>query len=71
MQNIRGKTEHDAIKAEMHYCEENHCPECGCGWYGNKNYCGEGYRTCYDCGQEYWLDIKYTKPAERRELPQS
>jgi len=36
----RGKTEAEADIKGMHYSKHNHCPECGCPWYGNKNYCG-------------------------------
>ncbi len=67
--NIRGYTEKQAKENGMHYSEDRHCPECGCPWYGNKNYCGEGHRTCCDCHQEYWLCIKYKDVADRRELP--
>jgi hypothetical protein len=65
----REKTEDDAIAAGMHYEYDCECPECGCPWSANKDLCGEGYRTCYDCTQEWWTDIDYKNPAERRELP--
>jgi hypothetical protein len=65
----RGKTESDAVAGEMHYAEENECPGCGCPWYANKDYCGEGHRTCYDCTQEWWEDIAYNDRAPRRDLP--
>jgi hypothetical protein len=67
----RGKTEADAIAAEMHYSDDQECPECGCPWYANKNLCGEGHRTCYDCTQEWWTNVSYTEPAQRRELPEA
>tara|TARA_R110000744_G_scaffold301066_2_gene410192 strand:- start:1211 stop:1429 length:219 start_codon:yes stop_codon:yes gene_type:complete len=64
----KGYTKILAIENGMHHSNEVHCPECGCDWYGNKNYCGDGHRTCVDCDQEYWTDIKYEETAERREL---
>lgn len=72
--DIRNYTEATAIKNGMsreHDLNQTttHCPECGCPWYGNENHCGEGHRTCCDCYQEWWLHIKYTDPAELRELP--
>jgi hypothetical protein len=65
----RGYTERRAIDAGMHYSEEQHCPECGCPWYGNKDYVSEGHRTCCDCYQEWWTDIEYKHTVPRRELP--
>ena len=57
-----------AIDSGMHHSEDKHCPECGCPWYGNKNLCGDGYRTCYLCGQEWWEDVTYKHSAIRKEL---
>ena len=62
------KTETAAINAGMNYDEDKHCPECGCTWYGNKNLCGDGYRTCYLCGQEWWTDVTYEHSVARKEL---
>jgi len=62
------KTLSQAIKAGMHYSESLQCPECGCPWYGNKNDVGEGHRTCFNCFQEWWIDINYRNPAKRKEL---
>lgn len=62
------KTLQQAISAGMYHSYTHCCPECGCDWYGNKNLLGEGSRECFNCGQEYWLDVKYTNPAERKEL---
>lgn len=39
-----------------------YCPECGSVEYVNKNLLGEGYRCCRDCGQDWWLNIKYDLP---------
>jgi len=36
------------------------CPECGCSDYYNPDELGEGYRTCVECGQEWWTDIEYS-----------
>lgn len=62
-------TEEDAIKRGMEKSHDKHCPECGNPWYGNKNMCGEGFRVCYVCHQDWWVDIDYKNSAERRELP--
>lgn len=35
------------------------CPECGCEDYMNEDVCGDGYRECEDCCQEWWTDINY------------
>lgn len=65
----RGYTESRARKEGMYYSERYHCPECGCPWYGNKDNCGAGHRTCCDCYQEWWTDIEYAHAVPRRELP--
>ncbi len=36
------------------------CPECDCQEYVNENLLGEGYRACRECGQDWWLDVKYS-----------
>ena len=69
MKTISGKTEEDAIEDGMHYSEDHECPECGCPWFANKDLCGEGHRTCYDCGQEWWEDVIYANATARRDLP--
>jgi len=69
MPKTRNYTEALAKKGGMHYSTDRCCPECGCPWYGNKNDCGEGHRTCCDCYQEWWMDIDYEHQAPRRELP--
>ena len=43
----------------------DHCPECKCKKYVNKNVVGDGYRECSECGQEWWTDIDYTGVHER------
>ena len=65
----RGYTEARAKQSGMHYESKKHCPECGCPWYGNKDDCGIGHRTCCDCYQEWWTDIEYDHTVARRELP--
>lgn len=68
-EKTRGYTEAKAKQNGMHYEDDKHCPECGCPWCGNINMVGTGYRTCCDCYQEWWTDIKYDHTADRRELP--
>ena len=74
---IDGKNEKQAIDAGMmrdkssDSVKSSHCPECGCPWYGNKNLLGDGARTCFDCKQDWWIDIKYDNHALLRELPPS
>lgn len=46
-----------------------HCPECGCPWFGNKNLCEEGHRTCFNCYQEWYTHIDYGQCAPLKELP--
>ena len=67
----RGKTEADAVSAGMNYSHDYECPECGCPWYANKDFCGKGHRTCYDCTQEWWEDVTYSNPHPRRELSET
>lgn len=62
------KPEEVATARGMHHSEDKHCPECGCPWYGNKNLCGDGHRTCYLCGQEWWAAVTYEHSALRKEL---
>jgi len=76
MPKLRGYTKAQAIKNGMsrdtrRNDQTTHCPECGCPWYGNINQCGEGHRTCCDCYQEWWADIKYDAAASLRELPEA
>ncbi len=35
------------------------CPECGCKDIVNENLLGEGSRNCRECGQDWWLDVRY------------
>jgi uncharacterized Zn finger protein (UPF0148 family) len=71
MTETRGYTVKKAIEKGMSYSEKQHCPECGCPWFGNMNLCGEGHRTCCDCYQEWWTDIDYKSTVERRELQEA
>lgn len=69
----RGYTKEKAIKNDMHHSvmsesETSECPECGCDWYGNKNQCGQGHRTCCNCYQEWWTDVIYPNAHNRIEL---
>lgn len=41
------------------------CPECRCADYSHKNECGDGYRVCVECGQEWYTDINYKKYSSR------
>ena len=70
----KGRTEEEAINAGMDREELdsdnkcNHCPECGCPWYGNKNLCGDCARVCFNCHQDWWIDISYDKQSPLTEL---
>lgn len=69
-----GRTEQQAKDSGMSRevdldLKTTHCPECGCPWFSNKNFCGEGHRVCFDCYQDWWTDIDYESKAELRELP--
>ena len=44
------------------------CPECGCSDFVNKDLVGDGYRECRSCGQEWWIDVDYSKPVLSRPL---
>jgi len=39
------------------------CPECGCEEFVNENLCGDGFRQCKECFQDWWVDIDYEKPC--------
>lgn len=47
------------------------CPECGCEEYECEDYLGKGFRNCKSCGQEWWLDVKYSSRFCKVAIPLS